>query len=74
MFRQGAQENFFESAPPGAQGTQLLTGLIGRFPQDRATGSLGKLHQEVVVRGRVVESGGNEIVDRLERDGYMSFL
>jgi Fe-S cluster assembly ATP-binding protein len=28
----------------------------------------------VFVRGRVVESGGRELVDRLERDGYMSFL
>jgi Fe-S cluster assembly ATP-binding protein len=28
----------------------------------------------VFVRGRIVESGGSELVDRLERDGYMSFL
>ncbi len=28
----------------------------------------------VFVRGRIVESGGHELVERLERDGYMSFL
>ena len=28
----------------------------------------------VFVHGRIVESGGAELVDRLERDGYMSFL
>jgi Fe-S cluster assembly ATP-binding protein len=31
-----------------------------------------KVH--VFVRGRIVESGGDELVERLERDGYMSFL
>lgn len=28
----------------------------------------------VFVGGRIVESGGNELVERLERDGYMEFL
>jgi len=28
----------------------------------------------VFVHGRIVESGGAELVDRLERDGYMGFL
>jgi len=28
----------------------------------------------VFVRGRIVETGGSELIGRLERDGYMSFL